>query len=94
MNHPIICRVVSGQLDDADVSAFEMALDDLRAYWDKAFGIGAFILASPRNPQSSPVIVGRKGWRRGEKAEMLLHLTRPCVRQEYVLLVLTVRAGL
>jgi hypothetical protein len=45
MNKTMVCRVTCGELNKDDAIALEMALDDLRTYWEKAFGRGSFLLA-------------------------------------------------
>ena len=37
------CRVKCGELKNDDAIAISMALDDLRVYWEKAFGVGSFL---------------------------------------------------
>jgi len=44
MKSKIVCRVTRGQLSTDDSAAVMMALDDLRTYWEKAFGAGSFLL--------------------------------------------------
>ena len=44
MNKAMTCRVTRGDVSSEDAVALEMALDDLRVYWEKAFGAGSFML--------------------------------------------------
>ena len=44
MNNTMTCRVQRGELKNGDAVALGMALDDLRVYWEKAFGAGSFLL--------------------------------------------------
>ncbi|MBM4085146.1 MAG: hypothetical protein FJ272_10190, partial [Planctomycetes bacterium] len=40
----LTCRVMRGEVSNENAVALEMALDDLRLYWEKAFGAGSFLL--------------------------------------------------
>jgi hypothetical protein len=44
MTKTMVCRVTVGELNKDDAIALEMALDDLRVYWEKTFGAGSFLL--------------------------------------------------
>lgn len=44
MAETMTCRVTRGEVSNDDMAALEMALDDLRVYWEKAFGVGSFLL--------------------------------------------------
>jgi len=44
MNRNLTCRVKRGDVNSEGAVALEMALDDLRVYWQKAFGVGSFLL--------------------------------------------------
>ena len=44
MRSEMVCRVIRGELSKEDAVAVEMALDDLRMYWEKAFGFGSLLL--------------------------------------------------
>jgi len=44
MKKTMIGRVTRGELKNDDAIAVAMALDDLRVYWEKAFGAGSFLL--------------------------------------------------
>lgn len=46
MNKAMSCRVKRGDVSSEDAVALEMALDDLRVYWEKAFGVGSFLLGN------------------------------------------------
>ena len=46
MNKAMTCRVKRGDVSSEDAVALEMALDDLRVYWEKAFGVGSFLLGN------------------------------------------------
>jgi hypothetical protein len=44
MRNTMTCRVQRGNVPSEDAVALEMALDDLRVYWEKAFGAGSLLL--------------------------------------------------
>ena len=44
MRNTMNCCVTRGELKNEDTIALAMALDDLRVYWEKAFGAGSFLL--------------------------------------------------
>jgi hypothetical protein len=59
-NDTMICRVTRGELSKDDAIALEMALDDLRTYWQKAFGPGSFLLEdeAPERPADLELLIG------------------------------------
>lgn len=44
MNNTMTCRAKYGEQNNDDAVAVAMALDDLRVYWEKAFGTGSLLL--------------------------------------------------
>jgi len=60
MSNALLCRVRSGSVNEDDAIALEMALDDLRVYWEKAFGVGSFLLAdeAPQRKADAEVLIG------------------------------------
>ncbi len=60
MNNTLTCRVTRGELKNDDAIALAMALDDLRVYWEKAFGAGSFLLADeqPERETDMDLLIG------------------------------------
>jgi len=60
MKSTMTCRVTRGELNNDDAIALAMALDDLRVYWEKAFGTGSFLLADeqPERKADLDLLVG------------------------------------
>ena len=60
MNKTMTCRVTRGELKNEDAVAVTMALDDLRGYWEKAFGAGSFLLADeqPERETDMDLLIG------------------------------------
>jgi len=60
MNNTLTCRVTRGELKNEDAVAVAMALDDLRVYWEKAFGAGSFLLADeqPERETDMDLLIG------------------------------------
>jgi hypothetical protein len=56
----MICRVTRGEIGKEEAIALEMALDDLRTYWEKAFGAGSFLLEAeePGRPADLELLIG------------------------------------
>ena len=63
MQETITCRVTRGELKNDDAVALEMALDDLRVYWEKAFGVGSFLLGDeqPECEADMDLLIGTAG---------------------------------
>lgn len=49
----LACRITRGAFNEIDAPAVAMALEDLRAYWERAFGRGSFLLETDA-PERTP----------------------------------------
>ena len=60
MRNEMICRVTRGELGKDDAVALEMALDDLRTYWENAFGVGSFLFEgeAPERKADLDLLIG------------------------------------
>jgi len=60
MKNTITCRVKRGELKNDDAVAVAMALDDLRVYWEKAFGADSLLLddEQPERKADLDLLVG------------------------------------
>ncbi len=56
----LTCRVTRGSFDEQDAPALAMALDDLRTYWERAFGPGRFLLEveGPQQKADLELLIG------------------------------------
>ena len=60
MRQSLTCRVTRGELSNDDATALGMALDDLRVYWEKAFGGGRFLIEGeqPERKADMELLIG------------------------------------
>jgi len=60
MSNALQCRVTRGEMSKDDAVAVEMALEDLRTYWEKAFGAGSFLLEeeTPERKADLELLIG------------------------------------
>ena len=50
-----VCRVTCGALNDEDLQAVALALDDLRVFWEKAFGHDCFLLSDEQQDLNTDI---------------------------------------
>ena len=60
INDELLCRAKCGNFGNDDSPAVMMALEDLRAYWEKAFGAGTFLVQgdTPEREADMELLIG------------------------------------